>query len=257
MQSEKNKAPFDLVDQVVISPVLELPREPYWVKLLSSNEYQRAIGMRFYGDDYSAATCAFMRRFILGCLLNKPFDKVSIVRQRTGKCISHDERFVFSSSSSGHFVATLCSLNDDVGINLKKEKLLSDRDKLASQILSPSEYRFWLNDGKKTSELFKLWSLKKARSKAEQVEWNYRSRLRSLLPKESEYGGIHSHRLPLRPPTWCSVYSFRPVNPKIILLGTSILENFLLSRFGNTQVVNQVIRKFSDMGLKPASIRFV
>ncbi len=247
---------YDAIEQVIISPILSLPKE-YWFNMLSANEYNRLGQTQFLNELYSTATRALMRRIILGYRVRQPIDTVEIVKQRLGQNVSADGRFTLSSSYSGDYVATLCSSYSHIGINLEAERLVVNKKQVAGNILNIEEYGYWLKNGAKVSELIKLWSCKKALLKAEGIGTDSDIDLRDVIKAKRKPLALHSHRLPLNPYTWCSVYSGQECRVSIVLLGSSILEDFLRSRFGSTQVVDQIVRKFSDMGLQPASVRFI
>lgn len=234
---------------VILTPVISLPKVQ-WRRVLSPNEWQRVAGTQYTQLSNAIASRALMRRLLLGCELDTAPEKVGVVTDRIGRHTSRCRRYSLLSSSNFDFVATLCTKTSDVGLVIESEHTLSN-------YLEAGHRYLWSAPEKDSRDFFTQWCRRAAQMKSEGLSPASDLHRHTFTEATDSVSTFYCYRLRLHRPMWCAVYSPSPVTVSVTLLGTSIIQDFLRRRLNDPQVINEVLRKFTYMGLNPASLRLV
>ena len=135
-------------------------------KFISEERLKRADRYRFDKDKIRCLTAELILRYALITEYGINNDSIQFIKSDKGKPYLKSEHInvEFNLSHSGDYV--VCAISDSpVGIDVEQ---IRDKDiNIAKRVLTKDEYEEWsaLDDGIKTDEFYRLWTVKESYSK--------------------------------------------------------------------------------------------
>jgi 4'-phosphopantetheinyl transferase len=129
-------------------------------------ELARANRYRFPDDRRRSIVARAATRRLLGRSLNADPRSLVLIEEEHGKPALADHQIEFNASHSGVLVALAVARETPVGIDVERQRTLSDTVALAERYFSPTELALVRSDPDPNDAFFTIWTAKEAIVKA-------------------------------------------------------------------------------------------